>query len=146
MVKDHEEYQSISKTPFTDKRNCRLIQAYGKFSLELYEFWIIGGLQRNILCIKCKCLVLELLITVAISTSKLWIILMTVIFLKLVSEWFKSPHLWIHPFQNSFLPTWIIRSWESDCSYLMCLYIVSEMPVTVFLYVCHLEGWCITAL
>lgn len=37
VVKDHEEDQLICMTPCTDKRNCRFIQAYGKFSLELYE-------------------------------------------------------------------------------------------------------------
>lgn len=131
MIKGHEGGQSFALTPCTEKTSCRFIQVYGKFSLGLYEFWVIGGLRKSILCIKCKCLVFELLISMAVSTSEMGIILMAVIFLKLISKWFKS-HLWFHSFQNSFLPTWFIRSWESDCSYLMYLYIVFEIPVTIF--------------
>lgn len=125
MIKDHEGGQSNAMTPCTSKTSCRFIQAYGKFSLELYAFWIKDGGQKSILCIKCKCLVLQLLITVA----ELGIILTIGIFLKLVSKWFESPYLWLHSFQNSFLTTWLIRSWESDHSYLMWLHIVCEVPV-----------------
>lgn len=71
-------------TPYTDKKKKKkvvdLFRLMENLVLELHEFWIIGGLQNSILCIICKCLVLELLITVGVSTSELWIILMTCYF------------------------------------------------------------------
>ena len=54
MINDHEGGQSIPMTLCTNKTSCRLIQAYGKFSLESYAFWIIAGLQKSILCIKMQ--------------------------------------------------------------------------------------------